>query len=145
MGLYYCKSIIGTPNICKSIFSTPKTKLRVTPLLHNLNGWTFNSNKLIGVIQLEHRNIETISMTDMIILIHQKMFITVHHLNSIVDLFQKHWDEERRRNSSYFQPMMKNVKGILKEFVINKLIKGSTIVTGIFDALKVQNFQSTFN
>ena len=73
------------------------------------------------------------------------MFITVHHLNSIVDLFQKHWDEERRRNSSYFQPMMKNVKGILKEFVINKLIKGSTIVTGIFDALKVQNFQSTFN
>ena len=30
---------------------------------------------------------------------------------------------------------MKNVKGILKEFVVNKLIKGSTIVTGIFDAL----------
>ena len=40
-----------------------------------------------------------------------------------------------RRYSSYFQPMMKNVKGILKEFVINKLIKGTMIVTGIFDAL----------
>ena len=49
--------------------------------------------------------------------------------------FQKHWDEEMRRYSSCSQPIMKNVKGILKEFVINKLIKGSTIVTGIFDAL----------
>ena len=39
------------------------------------------------------------------------------------------------RYSSYFQPIVKNVNGIRKEFVINKMMKGTTVVTGVFDVL----------